>query len=120
MRIELLRPLLLMHPSIPMLFMGEEYASSNPFLFFADFGDDWLRTAVEEGRRREHPQHNWADSASPLDESVFSKSKVGEVSEGNSKTRQWYMDLIKVRKQWQSIGLLSPENLQAEWDEAAR
>lgn len=39
-------------PSIPMLFMGEEWAASTPFLFFADFGPD-LAQAVTDGRRRE-------------------------------------------------------------------
>ena len=63
--------LLIMHPSIPMLFMGEEFATDNPFLFFADFGDQPLRRAVEDGRRREYPQHDWTHSASPLDEVVF-------------------------------------------------
>ncbi len=39
-------------PSPPLLFMGEEWAASTPFLFFSDFGGDLAR-AVTEGRRRE-------------------------------------------------------------------
>jgi maltooligosyltrehalose trehalohydrolase len=35
-----------------MLFMGEEFAASAPFLFFCDFGPE-LAAAVAQGRRRE-------------------------------------------------------------------
>lgn len=43
---------LLLAPQIPMLFMGEEYAASTPFLFFCDFGGE-LAQAVRNGRREE-------------------------------------------------------------------
>jgi maltooligosyltrehalose trehalohydrolase len=43
---------LLLTPQVPLLFMGEEFAASAPFLFFCDFGPD-LGAAVSEGRRRE-------------------------------------------------------------------
>ena len=44
--------LLLLCPQIPMLFMGEEWGSKQPFQFFTDFGGD-LGQAVRDGRRRE-------------------------------------------------------------------
>jgi maltooligosyltrehalose trehalohydrolase len=40
---------LLLGPSTPMLFQGQEFASSRPFLFFADHGGD-LRSAIRKGR----------------------------------------------------------------------
>jgi maltooligosyltrehalose trehalohydrolase len=43
---------LLLSPHIPMLFMGEEFNASSPFLFFCDFHDE-LADAVREGRRNE-------------------------------------------------------------------
>ncbi|MEO8158614.1 MAG: malto-oligosyltrehalose trehalohydrolase [Betaproteobacteria bacterium] len=43
---------LLLSPHIPMLFMGEEFAASTPFLFFCDFEPE-LAKAVTEGRRHE-------------------------------------------------------------------
>ncbi|MCU0839388.1 MAG: malto-oligosyltrehalose trehalohydrolase [Rhodospirillales bacterium] len=43
---------LLLSPSPPLLFMGEEWAAPEPFLFFCDLGGD-LQQAVREGRRRE-------------------------------------------------------------------
>jgi malto-oligosyltrehalose trehalohydrolase len=42
----------LLAPARPMLFMGEEFAASSPFLFFCDFGPE-LAQAVSTGRRRE-------------------------------------------------------------------
>lgn len=44
--------LLLLAPQPPMLFMGEEFGSRTPFLYFADHRGE-LGDAVREGRRRE-------------------------------------------------------------------
>ena len=44
--------IVLLSPEIPLLFMGEEWASRRPFPFFCDFGPP-LDEAVREGRRRE-------------------------------------------------------------------
>jgi len=44
--------LILLAPSPPMLFMGEEWAASTPFLFFCDF-EPGLARLVTAGRRRE-------------------------------------------------------------------
>ncbi|WP_028229799.1 malto-oligosyltrehalose trehalohydrolase [Paraburkholderia mimosarum] len=44
--------MLLLSPQIPLLFMEEEYGSTQPFQFFTDFAGP-LADAVREGRRRE-------------------------------------------------------------------
>ncbi|MFO8043535.1 MAG: malto-oligosyltrehalose trehalohydrolase [Alkalispirochaeta sp.] len=44
--------LLLLSPQIPLIFMGEEWHSTTPFLFFSAFDGD-LAEAVRDGRRRE-------------------------------------------------------------------
>ena len=51
-RLRLARAVMLLAPSVPMLFMGEEYGDTAPFLYFCDFHGD-LAHAVREGRRRE-------------------------------------------------------------------
>jgi malto-oligosyltrehalose trehalohydrolase len=43
---------LLLSPQIPMIFMGGEYAASQPFLYFCDYEGD-LADAVRDGRRAE-------------------------------------------------------------------
>src|SRR5262249_175864 len=44
--------ILLLAPSPPLLFMGEEFGATSPFLFFCDFQGDLAR-AVTGGRRNE-------------------------------------------------------------------
>jgi len=44
--------LLLLAPSTPMMFQGEEFSASAPFLYFADFADGDLAAAVKVGRRK--------------------------------------------------------------------
>jgi maltooligosyltrehalose trehalohydrolase len=51
-RLRLAMAILLLAPSVPLVFMGEEFAARSPFLFFCDFAGE-LATAVREGRRRE-------------------------------------------------------------------
>ncbi len=50
--VEALMAILLLAPSPPLLFMGEEWAAREPFPFFCDFDDD-LGRQVREGRLRE-------------------------------------------------------------------
>jgi maltooligosyltrehalose trehalohydrolase len=47
--------LLLLAPQIPLLFMGEEYGSHAPFLFFTDHREELARQ-IRDGRRREFSQ----------------------------------------------------------------
>ncbi|HEX9463692.1 MAG TPA: malto-oligosyltrehalose trehalohydrolase [Alphaproteobacteria bacterium] len=47
-----LSAILLLAPSVPLLFMGEEYGAEEPFCFFADFHGK-LADAVRNGRREE-------------------------------------------------------------------
>ncbi len=62
----------LLTPTVPMLFMGEEWGSPAPFPFFCDFQGN-LANAVRNGRRREY---QWAydkygdDVPDPLDKST--------------------------------------------------
>lgn len=72
----------LLAPQIPLLFMGEEWGSRQPFLFFTDFHDE-LADAVREGRRREFarfPQFADADARAhipdPNDPGTFAASML--------------------------------------------
>jgi len=60
-----LASILLLGPAPPLLFMGEEWATRRPFLYFCDVEDE-LAVAVREGRRREFdhfPEFNDAASS---------------------------------------------------------
>ena len=75
---------LILSPQIPMLYMGEEWAASNPFQFFVDFApDEELSKAVREGRRREFSRFPaFADPNAaaripdPTDEPTFVRSRL--------------------------------------------
>ncbi len=51
-KLRALTAILLLAPSVPALFMGEEFGCERPFLFFCDFGGE-LGDAVRLGRQRE-------------------------------------------------------------------
>lgn len=53
-RLQLARAALLLSPQIPMLFMGEEWGATTPFMFFVNFENEpELEKAVRKGRARE-------------------------------------------------------------------
>lgn len=68
---------LLLSPHIPLLFMGEEYGETNPFLFFTDFHGDLAR-AVREGRAKEFTGHAGHDETvpDPNDVNTFTRSRL--------------------------------------------
>ncbi len=93
--------LLLTAPYIPMLFMGEEWAASAPFLYFADHDDEAMRKSVAEGRQREFGGLSSAgDIPNPEDEKTFELSKLNwqEQAEGeHAEMLAWTKALIQLR-----------------------
>ncbi len=68
----------LLAPEIPMLFMGEEWGSIDPFPFFCDF-DEALNDKVRIGRRQELkrlPGFDDADALDPTLEATFFGAKL--------------------------------------------
>lgn len=106
--------LILLHPAVPMCFMGEEFAAPSPFCFFVDFGDPRVRQAVVEGRKRDYAHHNWSTFLSPLDEETYRRSKLAPVEHGLPTMLAWYRALIALRKELRSSGILLPERLEVQ------
>jgi maltooligosyltrehalose trehalohydrolase len=95
--------LLLTAPFTPMLFQGEEWASSSPFQYFTDHADPELGRAVSEGRRTEFAAFGWDPDLVPDPQSLstFDRSKLawGEVDEPfHRRILEWYRDLIRLRR----------------------
>lgn len=71
--------LLYLSPYCPMLFMGQEWAATSPFLYFTDHGGK-LGENISVGRKKEFEKHGtqWADGAFPDPESpeTFEQSKL--------------------------------------------
>jgi maltooligosyltrehalose trehalohydrolase len=74
--------LLLLTPAIPMLFMGEEWATRTPFLYFTDHQTPELREAVTEGRRKEFAHFSTfgkhVDVPDPNARSTFDSSRLSD------------------------------------------
>ncbi|WP_213992413.1 malto-oligosyltrehalose trehalohydrolase [Sodalis sp. dw_96] len=77
-RTKVLLAALLFSPHIPLLFMGEEYGETRPFLFFTDFHGALAR-AVREGRGKEfegHAGHEGESVPDPNAKKTFEMSKL--------------------------------------------
>jgi 1,4-alpha-glucan branching enzyme len=100
--------ILLLAPSPPMLFMGEEFAAETPFLFFCDFEKD-LAAAVTNGRRNEFARFAaFANPAAreripdPSAAETFEASRLDWASVKQQSHAEWlsfYRELIKLRRE---------------------
>lgn len=99
----------LMAPSVPLLFMGEEWNASTPFQFFCDF-EEALAKAVRKGRSEEFsrfPEFSNPEIIKripdPTAENTFKKSKLNwdELNiQDHSLVFKCYKELIRKRKQY--------------------
>jgi maltooligosyltrehalose trehalohydrolase len=99
--------LLLLGPWTPLLFQGQEFGSSKPFMFFTDVGDGGMREAIRKGRFEFLAQFPslankevQKDLPSPSDPDVFARCKLDfSERETNRKFYDLYVDLIKLRRE---------------------
>ncbi|HET9368235.1 MAG TPA: DUF3459 domain-containing protein, partial [Candidatus Udaeobacter sp.] len=99
--------LLLLGPWTPLLFQGEEFGASSPFMFFADIGDAPVRDAIQKGRAEWlapflslTEEEALTTLPAPDDPEVFARCKL-DFSE-REKNRQLYdlhIDLLKLRRE---------------------
>jgi maltooligosyltrehalose trehalohydrolase len=99
--------LLCLSPYTPMLFMGQEWGATSPFLYFCDHNKQ-LAPLITEGRRREFSGFSgFTDHASlkkipdPQSESTFLQSKLrwAEVREGeHAATLALYTECLRLRR----------------------
>jgi maltooligosyltrehalose trehalohydrolase len=77
-RLKIGAALVLTAPFIPMLFQGEEWGATSPFLYFTDHQDSELGRNVTEGRRREFTAFGWNPKEIPDPQAVetFERSKL--------------------------------------------
>ena len=96
--------LLLCSPCLPLLFMGEEFAETNPFLYFTSHGDPTLARLVSEGRCREFEEFTVASAfVDPQTHEAFERSKITwDLLKGpaHQQVLNLYRELIALRKCW--------------------
>jgi maltooligosyltrehalose trehalohydrolase len=99
---QLATALMLLSPFVPMLFQGEEWAASTPFLYFTDHTDEKLARAVKRGRQREYPSLN-KKVPDPQAPETFKRSTLiwnEQEADQHKKMLDWYKELIKLRKNY--------------------
>jgi maltooligosyltrehalose trehalohydrolase len=94
--------LVLLSPYVPLLFMGEEYGETAPFLYFIEHGDADLIEAVRAGRKREFDAIGKHEAqVDPQAEETFLRSKLDwskREGEAGSRLMSLYCDLLALRR----------------------
>jgi maltooligosyltrehalose trehalohydrolase len=112
-----LSTLLLLCPQTPLLFMGQEWAASSPFMFFTDHGDP-LGKQVTEGRRREFKDfREFSDEGGalipdPQSRITFEKSRLvwtEQSQEGHAGVLGLYRMLLAFRRQRLQVSADRPQ-----------
>jgi len=114
-RAKIAAALVLTAPFVPMLFQGEEFGASAPFLYFTDYDDPELGRLISEGRKNEFVAFGWSPGQipDPQDEQTFNQSRLNWAELGeqpHASLLQWHKDLIRLRR---SRSELSDGNLNA-------
>jgi maltooligosyltrehalose trehalohydrolase len=121
-RVKIAAALVLMAPFVPMIFQGEEWAASSPFLYFTDHEED-LGRMVSEGRKKEFAAFGWKpeEIPDPQEEATFLRSRLkwAEITEPeHAGVLGWYRELIALRHAHRED--LVTGDVEVEFDEPAR
>jgi maltooligosyltrehalose trehalohydrolase len=101
-RLRIAAALLLTAPYVPLLFQGEEWGASSPFLYFTSH-DEELGRLVAEGRRREFAAFGWDPEAIPDPQApgTFARSRLDwdEIARpGHHELLEWHRALLALRR----------------------
>jgi maltooligosyltrehalose trehalohydrolase len=124
-RLKIAAALIMTAPFIPMLFQGEEWGASSPFLYFTDHGDAELGRLVTEGRRREFAAFSahLEDVPDPQAPETFERSKLNwneRAKEPHRGLLDWHGRLIRLRREVPALMDGRPERVQVSFDGPAR
>ena len=101
-RLRVAAALLATSPFVPMIFQGEEWGATSPFLYFTDHADAELADAVRKGRRAEFADFGWEPDAipDPQDIATFDAAKLDWSQPGkdaHADLLAWYRHLMRLR-----------------------
>ena len=99
--------LLLLGPWTPLLFQGEEFGASSPFLFFADVGDEAVSDGIRKGRAELlapflslTEEETLRRLPAPDDPQTFSRCKLDfSEREKNRELYDLHIDLLRLRRE---------------------
>ena len=112
-------------PFVPMLFQGEEWGASTPFLFFTDHREPELAEAVREGRCREFAAFGWKpeEVPDPQARETFFRSKLQwpEMFRApHAEILDWHKKLIQLRRREPALADGRMDWVNTRFDESAR
>lgn len=124
-RLKIAAALVLTSPFVPMLFQGEEWGASTPFLYFTGHEDPDLAHAVSAGRKREFAAFGWDPERIPDPQEIetFERSKLNweELSqEPHRDILDWHRELIRLRAQMPELRDGRLDLIDVAFDENAR
>ena len=124
-RLKIGAALVLTAPFVPLLFQGEEWGTSAPFLYFTDHQDPELARAVTEGRQREFASFGWRpqDVPDPQARETFECSKLNwneRDIEPHTDLAAWYRQLIQLRREIPALSDGRLERVRTTFDESAK
>jgi maltooligosyltrehalose trehalohydrolase len=95
--------LVLTSPFVPLIFQGEEWATTAAFPYFSDHSDPDLAEAVRRGRRKEFSDFGWdpEEIPDPQDAATFQSAKLrwDEIDRlPHRDILHWYRSLIQLRR----------------------
>ncbi|MEZ5248984.1 MAG: DUF3459 domain-containing protein [Ilumatobacteraceae bacterium] len=107
-------------PFVPMLFQGEEWAASTPFLYATDHTDPAIAEAVTTGRRREFGSFvSFTDEVpDPQAEATFRASVLDwdeREHDPHASVLRWYRRLIEMRRTHPALRTHGPLDTSAAW-----
>ncbi len=117
--------LVMTSPFVPMLFQGEEWGASTPFLYFTDHQEPELGAAVKRGRRKEFAAFGWESEEipDPQAEETFVQSRPDWEERHKAPHTQifaWHQSLIKLRRRLPDLTDGRMEKTCVFYDETAR
>jgi maltooligosyltrehalose trehalohydrolase len=114
----------LLSPYLPLLFMGEEYGETAPFLYFVSHEDPQLVESVRRGRREKFAAFGWQNEApDPLAESTFIASRLNPGLAASGRHRALYefcRELLRLRREVPALASLDRARVEAHPFEAER
>jgi maltooligosyltrehalose trehalohydrolase len=112
-------------PTLPLLFMGEEWAASTPFQYFTGHADPELGAAVTQGRKHEFESSGWTaeDVPDPQAPETFERSRLDwdeAQREPHASVLDFYRRLIALRKTTSDLTDPDLSHVEVAFDETKR